>query len=350
MICEICGKEIKNIGYHVKIHNITNKEYYDKYLKSNNDGNCVTCGKPTKFINLKKGYAKHCSCTCTQLDSETQNKIIQTSLFKYGVKHPVQSEIIQNKIKNTNQKKYGVDNVYQSEIIKEKIKKTNLITYGVEHPMQCKEIQEKLKNTIRVNYGVDYVSQSLQAKNANKITDLIKYGNEYHIASNNCIVKSLNTKISKHNISLSEKRLLFMQKELLKSSKDEQNFYSELNKNYTVLYNCSSEKYPYLCDFYIFDLDLYIELNLTWTHGWHYFDETNLDDVNKLQEMKSKHNDYYDNAIDVWTKKDIEKRDCAIKNNLNFVVIWNKDQIKKFLELLESNYTFTRFIDFNQIT
>ena len=63
--------------------------------------------------------------------------------------------------------------------------------------------------------------------------------------------------------------------------------------------------------------------------------------------MKSKQNSYYDNAINIWTKADIEKRDCAIQNCLNYTVLWNKDHIKKFLDLLNIDYSFVGFVDFN---
>ena len=347
MKCAICGKDIPKLGYHIKKHGLNTKDYYDKFIKKENEGKCIICGKPTTFDGLHVGYKLHCSCTCAQLDPNTQTKLAQTNLARYGAKHPLQSHIIQEKVKQTNLDKYGVENVYQSEKIKQKIAETNLNRYGFTHPMKSNEIQERLKNSMIDKYGVSYASQLEEAKKANKETDLVKYGTEYHITSVQCKQKSKTTKLNRHSTFLSKERIILMQTELNKASLNEKDFYKNLSKYYNVVYNTSSEKYPYLCDFYIFDLDLYIELNLTWTHGWHYFDETNLDDVNKLQEMKSKHNDYYDIAIDVWTKKDIEKRDCAIKNNLNYVVLWNKDQIKKFLGLLDSNYTFTGFTDFN---
>lgn len=41
--------------------------------------------------------------------------------------------------------------------------------------------------------------------------------------------------------------------------------------NSNVCPQYTSERYPFLCDFYIKPLDLYIELNLYWTHGGHFF-------------------------------------------------------------------------------
>ena len=59
--CAICNKEYKNFGVHLKSHNISPKEYYDKYLKKNeNEGICPVCGKETTFISLGEGYRYHC--------------------------------------------------------------------------------------------------------------------------------------------------------------------------------------------------------------------------------------------------------------------------------------------------
>ena len=71
--CKICGHTItalqKNLcvnkfSWHLKTHNITSKDYYDKYLKKPDEGFCVNCGKPTSYQNFIVGYAKNCSGIC----------------------------------------------------------------------------------------------------------------------------------------------------------------------------------------------------------------------------------------------------------------------------------------------
>jgi len=55
--CLVCGNDFINVGRHAISHNMTCKEYYDKYLKSSDlEGICIQCGKPTKFRNLSKKY------------------------------------------------------------------------------------------------------------------------------------------------------------------------------------------------------------------------------------------------------------------------------------------------------
>lgn len=59
IICEVCKENIKNYATfwrHLKIHNLTTKDYYDKFLKKENEGICLRCGKETNFINIHSGY------------------------------------------------------------------------------------------------------------------------------------------------------------------------------------------------------------------------------------------------------------------------------------------------------
>lgn len=116
---------------------------------------CPTCGgNCTSFINAKKGYSKHCCCTCTQLDPTTQLKLQETSIKKYGTKNPAQAKEVQAKMKSTCLKRYGAENAFASEEIKEKIKSTNISKYGCENPQQNTEIKLKTTNTIIDKYGV----------------------------------------------------------------------------------------------------------------------------------------------------------------------------------------------------
>lgn len=66
--CKECGADFKtHVGlvYHiVNDHAIQVKEYYEKYIKSEDEGKCALCGKPTYFLDLRKGYRKFCSRTC----------------------------------------------------------------------------------------------------------------------------------------------------------------------------------------------------------------------------------------------------------------------------------------------
>lgn len=76
LTCAICGEEITGVDEgaasnrlrkHLRDHHaITSiKEYYDKYLKKENEGICPICRKPTEFKSINVGYFKYCSSECS---------------------------------------------------------------------------------------------------------------------------------------------------------------------------------------------------------------------------------------------------------------------------------------------
>ena len=65
--CLCCGKKInvKGLGRHISTkHGLSSKEYYDKYLKKENEGFCLNCKNETKFRRISCGYSKFCSPKC----------------------------------------------------------------------------------------------------------------------------------------------------------------------------------------------------------------------------------------------------------------------------------------------
>lgn len=97
-----------------------------------------------------------------------------------------------------------------------------------------------------------------------------------------------------------------------------------------------NERYPWCCDFYIKELDYFIELNGSWTHGNHPFDSLSKEDQDRLKEMKTKavNSKYYNNAIKNWTERDVNKRNKAKENNLNFKEVWSLKEGKEFIDKL----------------
>jgi len=113
MKCEICGKEYagyNGFSQHVSRH-LPHQEYYDQYLKTEEEGYCKHCGKPTNFKSLKLGYADFCPTTCAVQYSNTHQsedqkrdraaKVRQTDLDKYGVENVFQIDSIKETCKNS---------------------------------------------------------------------------------------------------------------------------------------------------------------------------------------------------------------------------------------------------------
>lgn len=91
----------------------------------------------------------------------------------------------------------------------------------------------------------------------------------------------------------------------------------------------SDSRYPFACDFYVKSLDLFIELNAHWSHGGHWFNEYDENDLKQLiawqEKAKQKGSCYYHAAIRVWTERDLLKKKTAENNHLNYIVFWQQD-------------------------
>ncbi len=92
-------------------------------------------------------------------------------------------------------------------------------------------------------------------------------------------------------------------------------------------------RYPFNCDFYVKSLDLFIELNLHWTHGGRPFDPNDVGCMTILSEWerRSDYSVYYKQAIKTWTVQDVKKRNTAHKNNLNYIEIYSESSISEIL-------------------
>ena len=94
------------------------------------------------------------------------------------------------------------------------------------------------------------------------------------------------------------------------------------------------DRYPFCCDFYVKSLDLFIELNAFWTHGSHWFDKDDEDDIYLCLNWSQKNSAFYKNAIETWTQRDVKKREFARKSDLNYVVFWGacEEQIDQWFK------------------
>ena len=90
-------------------------------------------------------------------------------------------------------------------------------------------------------------------------------------------------------------------------------------------------RYPFRCDFYIKSLDLFIEVNLHWTHYTHPFNFSNTEDLAQLEVFKTKNTKGYDKLIEVWSVRDPEKHRVAKNSKINYKLLYSKQDIDNLL-------------------
>lgn len=186
--------------------------------------------------------------------------------------------------------------------------KTNLERYGVANPFKNEKILEKIKKTNLKRYGHEKISCTTHVRKIR--AEKQKQTNE----------KSFKTK--KKNGTLGNK------------SKQEDLIYIHLIQKFkNVKRQYKSNTYPFACDFYIPELDLYIEYQGNWTHGLKAFDNSKNDNSKLLYwQEKAKTSNYYKVAIKTWTITDPLKRKTAKKNNLNRIEFFTMDEFKTWLK------------------
>ena len=305
---------------------------------------CIICGKPVKYTSGH--YAKFCSKECQYSDlgkKITKEIKIKSNLEKYGVEHTSQlKEVtdkrtksradhvnkIQQHVRESLYKKYGAYDVMHIPHILQKIKNTNLKKFGVEFPLQQlkkenSEIYQKISQTCINKFGVDSLLKNKEIREKIKQTNIQKYGVDNPLKNKEIWKKS------QDNRQISSK------------SKLENNFLNYLKLKYEpddIITQYKSKEYPYYCDFYIKSINLYIEIQGHWTHNDHPFDINNLNDqqIMNIWRTKSLSDKYYKNALNTWTIKDVEKRNTAIQNNLNYLEIFGKTDLNKYIDIFEN--------------
>ena len=360
---------------------------------------CKECGKKEPYMkkNVRNiyGYLECCSVKCASNNKENLLKKEQTNLRNNGVKYPAQNKEIRIKQEQTKIKKYG--NLNNFEKVKEtkflrygdekwnnmdKNRETKKIRYGDENynnkeqaretnnkksNEEKQEIRDKIEHTMYERYGSKSFLQSKKFKEdgcVNKYIDIIynKYGSKSYFGSNDYIENNYREKarmqmIEKYGDVCYTKTQHYRNRipeimdkinntkrkhKTFNSSQPEKDCYKLLCEKYGVenvrqQYN-RDKRYPFLCDFYIENYDIFIEYNGHWSHGYHSFDANNQCDINKLKKWteKSTKSQYYKNAIEVWTIRDVKKRNTAKQNNLNYLEFFNMKQFNDWISTVNT--------------
>lgn len=319
---------------------INKDDIYDLYITQNlsqkevaqklgiNEG---TLKRKLWELGIKKDSAAHVE------------NIRKACMEKYGLPNGGWAPETQKKIKATNLERYGSESYLQCDDYKKK-NKTTLEKMGVENVFQLEEIKEKSKQTMLERYGVEYSMQNPEvAKKAGEAiskTWMNKTNEEKSIIKekiSNSVRKTWANKSEEERLSL--KKRIFETKianGTVHTSKSEQEIKKLLEQKFPdTKSQYMSDKYSFPCDFYIPCLNLYIEYQGLWIHGFKPFEGTK-EDLEKVEKWRllSEHSDFYKAAIKTWTETDVLKRETAKKNNLNFLEFFTFNEFMEWYEQL----------------
>lgn len=215
---------------------------------------------------------------------------------------------------------------------REKIRQTCFERYGAERYLDSDEGRAKsikFRSMPEFKKKMRKIISSDEVQSKTKATNLAKYGVSSAMKLDATLQKVSDSKRKNHTFS---------------TSKPEEIMYQELcnvfgKSDIDRWYN-KDVRYPFHVDFYIKSLDLFIELNATWLHGKHWFNPNDKGDINRLNVYVDKvkmGKIFYQSAIDVWTKRDVLKRETAKKNHLKYMVFWNQD-LSDFYQWVKKGY------------
>lgn len=336
---------------------------------------CKQCGYKTRFINSNIGYQKFCSCKCSMNNKETLDNIKksyinkhgsldkfyknrskhtkETFIKKYNVTHYSKTLEYKNKVKETKLKKYNNENFNN----REKAKQTYLKNYGVDNPNKCKKVRDKIEKTLLKKHGVKCNFVSKDKKLNGKQTMLEIYGVENPFSSKEIQHKIEQTCLQKYNVKnftqSKQYKDLYKNKEWVKNkqlkgyetkkkngtlnaSKPENKCFNILKSKFAdSIHHYNNNVYPFNCDFYIPNLDLYIECHFSQYHNYKPFDINNKEHLKELEEFKLKNkeirekenrNSQYERIIYTWTDLDVRKLKTFKENNLNYKIFYTEQE------------------------
>ena len=339
-ICKICNKSIPNRQFkrHIEQHNVSQQYYYDKFFGKHL---CSVCGKETKFKDVFKGYNKYCSRSCLNKSSIHSDSVKLTKTISYGnpnYTNPKKRIITQAnkskeekdkeyaKVKATKLERYGNASYNNSD----KYKETCFKRYGTTSPFASDIVKNKISTKYQSKSDEEkraiYTKRqaTLESKTEEEMLEIKQKHRDAYLNKSDEEKAEIN-----HKIYLTKK-----QNHSFKVSKIEDDCYSKLLLKYpNAIHGFKSILYPFVCDIYIPEIELYIELNFHWTHGGHIYDEVKDKDTLNIWKEKAKKSKYFENAIHTWTIRDTYKVQIANQNNIKLLIFYNKNDFDTWLSM-----------------
>lgn len=276
------------------------KYWYDKHKNKDFKSTvvCKTCGK------LKRRHTYiYCSMKCRSADPEFLDKYRESWYANYdkNMKICSKSWFGTKRHKEALIEKYGTTNLMEVESIRQKQLNTIQKRYGVECTFQIPEVIEKSKQTCKEKYGVDNYAKT----------------DEF---------KSMFT--SKFNKQRAKKYYATMKRVGFKgnTSTEELKLLAYIQQYFDVESPYRSDDYPFNCDFYLPELDTYIEYQGFFTHGTEPYNGRKKQHKEIVKQLSKKTDWASKLKLKEWTKVDPLKRKTAKINKLNYVEWWSLEE------------------------
>ena len=311
-------KDISEISFPFKIKKFSQKLYHVLNMDIGiwKLGLCKMCGKRCNFKNFSIGYSSYCCCKCAGSHSEVKEKNKLTNILLHG-------EDYASKRSKKGKETFLLLGEESKQKMIERIKQTKLKRFGCENYNNS----NKQKKTMIEKYGgVGFASETIKEKYLQTLIERYNDTTYRNKDKNSETLKNLH-KIWKEDIKIENNST---------TSLLEIKIYDFLIKTFGkdfVIPQYKSEKYPFFCDFYIKSLDLYIEINGHPSHGKHPFEKDSVEDLQFVNFCKMKNSPFFNKIIEVWTIRDVEKRNLARKNNVNLLEVFssNFDECKDII-------------------
>lgn len=273
-------------------------------------------------------------------------------IAQYGTDNPFKLDEYQEKAAQTREERYGARyTMAEGSVFADEARKKGRATRRsrerytrVLTPDEIARRSARTTKTVRSRYGVDHVSQIPSAREAQR-QRAEQYGKQWAEKARQTNIErygfpswtmgdEARREISKRMSSARVQRQSLATKKrnaTLAASSSEDALY-ELLVEYAdqlgmtvVRQHRDEERYPFAVDFYIPERDLFIELNGSWSHGGHWYeDDCEMDQKTvRTWRKKGEKSQYYLNALGTWTERDVRKRAAAREAQLNYVTLWD---------------------------
>ena len=244
--------------------------------------------------------------------------VVQTSITRKN-KTLEEKEAIANKVKKTWQEKYGDENYGRRKGRDTLIKKYGPGMFLATDEFAQKTKEHALKNFSLVEEYNTWVRSLAQIALIDKYGKPCGYCSPYAKEKSNseeAILKIINTKKANNSFI---------------KSKPEDEYYQFLidlfGEEDIDRQHYEKDRYPFRCDFYVKSLDLFIECNYFWSHGLIPYDQNNEECIKLVEKWKerSQPGNLYERSIYIYTDLDVRKKQTALDNKLNYMMIYLND-------------------------